>query len=129
MTGLSRREFFRKLTYDVADQVNLQAAKNSVLKIFQEKHSAASGGWTAVGRMAEMSPGIELIKKVGETTLTLRANSSGVWATTLNKKNVALRSGPGGVILVNPLTEWPPNRVLSHATLEQIDLESETAND
>jgi len=127
MSGLSRREFFRRFSHDVSDQIDLVAVKNIFKTALPEQKQTESlpqalDEWVVVGRSIEMSPGVVVQSQLGTVSIVLKSNSEGIWAVNHEGTCIALRSGVGGAILGNLSMEWPPSRVLSHATGEAIDL-------
>ena len=127
MSGLSRRDFFRRFSHEVSDQIDLVAVK-SIFKTALPEQKKTEGlpqaldEWFVVGRSIEMSPGAVVQSQLGTVSIALKSNSEGIWAVNDGGTSIALRTGVGGAILANLSLEWPSNRVLSHATGEAIDL-------
>lgn len=127
MSGLSRREFFRRFSHDMSDQIDLAAVRNIFNAALPgqkktESPPQALDEWVVVGRSTEMSPGVAVQSQIGAALISLKSNSEGIWAVKDTGTYIALRTGVGGAILANLSMEWPPRRVLSHATGEAIDL-------
>lgn len=124
MSGLSRRDFFRRFSHDLSDQVDFSAVK----KIFAATRSDEEGKtekkdeWIVVARSTEVVPGAVVEIRQGAVSIVLKSNAEGVWAVNEDGACVALRSGGGGTILANIGIVWPTCRGLSHATGESIDL-------
>lgn len=134
MSGLSRREFFRRFSYDMSDQIDLVSVRNIFKTALPElkkteNPSQALDEWFVVGRSIEMIPGAVVHFLAGHVSIILKSNGEGIWAVNNAGLCIALRSGVGGAILANLSMEWPPFRVLSHATSEPFDLPQVHNND
>lgn len=125
MSGISRRDFFKQFTHSVSDQIDIDAARETAKKwLTVESPKKNTAEWFIAARLADLHPGAQVKTNIGNVDLTLKSNPLGIWAETLSGARVALKTGFGGMVLVNPIAAWPHERILLHATGEQSDQES-----
>ena len=129
MSHLSRRDFFFRFGHTLTDQIDLSAVQTLIPRSSNPNPKAKEPEWIAVGKISDMRPGTNISIVVTGETLILRADGEGVWLTTEKpvekKRRLAIRLGPGGIILANLDLEWPKNRILSHSSGESKDLTDE----
>lgn len=125
MSLLSRRDFFVRFGHSLKDQVDLTTVEKLVSNSSKSKPIGNEPEWLVVGKISEMKPGTSISVSLHGLSLVLRADAEGVWLSTETQRRLAIRLGPGGVILANPGLDWPRNRILSHASGEPIDASSE----
>ena len=118
MTSVSRREFFKWIPAEIADQIAVPDALKTLLK-----SSPPGAAWHPVGRLAELVPGTRRRVSVGDNAILLASIGEGIRATLSDGTAIALRAAPGGSVEANPTIEWPQNCVLSHLSNEPVELD------
>src|SRR3989338_5746020 len=104
-TSVDRRQFFSNMGHTVGE--SLQNIIHQV-KISQTKPSQSV--WIPVGRLSEMCPGFSRAVNVDGFQIYVTATEWGVTAEW-NARRIALKTGPAGTVLANPVQVWPSHTV------------------